>query len=373
MSTTLSGGGQSGASISVPANTAVTDAATLSGTNAATATGTVTYNVYSDPACTMLVNAGTAENIVTPGTLPTSAAVALNEAGTYYWQVSYSGDDTLNSPSVSTCGGEPSETVTGASTSVSTTLSGGGKTGASISVPANTAVTDAATLSGTNAATATGTVTYNVYSDPACTDQVSSGTPEMITTAGTLPASSAVTLGAGTYYWRAIYSGDTNNVTSTSTCGSETETVTSATTTPKATTLTTQLSGSGYFGGGKCSWLGRIISVFAGATVTDFSPTLGGANASGATGTVTYTVYGHVASKSFPFWQWKPVASGGTVTVTGGKVPASKSVTLPAGIYEWQASYSGDTEQRSVHEQVWNRDGGGGPRTALQLRLELGT
>ena len=43
------------------------------------------------------------------------------------------------------------------------------------------------------------------------------------------------------------------------------------------------------------------------------SATLSGGNASGATGTVTYTVYGHVRSKSFPFWQWKPVASGGTV------------------------------------------------------------
>ena len=54
-----------------------------------------------------------------------------------------------------------------AATSLSTSLSGGGQSGTSINVPTGTAVTDTATLSGTNAAAATGTVTYNVYSDSA--------------------------------------------------------------------------------------------------------------------------------------------------------------------------------------------------------------
>ena len=110
-------------------------------------------------------------------------------------------------------------------------------------------------------------MTYNVYSDSACTDQVSSGTPETITTAGTLPASSAVTLGAGTYYWRAIYSGDTNNVTSTSTCGSETETVTAV---AQPTSVSTTLSGGGQSG--------ASISVPANTAVTD-AATLSGTNA----------------------------------------------------------------------------------------------
>ena len=47
-----------------------------------------------------------------------------------------------------------------------------------------TAVTDSATLSGADASTATGTVTYNVYSNSACTVVASGGTPETITTAG---------------------------------------------------------------------------------------------------------------------------------------------------------------------------------------------
>ena len=102
VATSLSGGGQSGTSISVPAGTAVTDTATLSGTNASTATGTVTYDVYSDSACTVAVSSGTAEAITTPGTLPDSDPVTLT-AGTYYWQASYS-SDASNGPSTSTCG-----------------------------------------------------------------------------------------------------------------------------------------------------------------------------------------------------------------------------------------------------------------------------
>ena len=59
-----------------------------------------------------------------------------------------------------------------ASTTLHTSLSGGGKSGASITVPPSTAVTDTATLTGTNAASATGTVTYDAYSDSACTTAV---------------------------------------------------------------------------------------------------------------------------------------------------------------------------------------------------------
>ena len=103
VSATLSGDGQSGVSLSVPAGTTITDTASLSGNAAASATGTVTYDVYSDAACTDLVNSGTAESITTPGTLPPSAGVTLSTPGTYYWEASYSGDAD-NAPSESTCG-----------------------------------------------------------------------------------------------------------------------------------------------------------------------------------------------------------------------------------------------------------------------------
>ena len=138
-------------------------------------------------------------------------------------------EQTNASPTTPSCAaGSGSKTAT----TVSTSLSGGGSSGAAISVPTGTAVTDQATLSGTNASEATGTVTYNVYSDSHCSDLVSGGTSEPITTPGRLPASAPVILdNAGTYYWQASYSGDTYNSSSTSSCGSEFETVEASATT----------------------------------------------------------------------------------------------------------------------------------------------
>jgi hypothetical protein len=104
LTTSLSGGGHTGTSITVPAGTAVTDTATLSGAVAGGATGTVTYNVYSNSTCTTLVQAAGKE-VVSGGKVPNSAAVTLTTAGIYYWTASYSGDAS-DQPSASACGSE---------------------------------------------------------------------------------------------------------------------------------------------------------------------------------------------------------------------------------------------------------------------------
>lgn len=335
VTTSLSDGTTSGTSITVPSGTAVTDTATLAGANASTATGTVAYNVYSDSACTDLVDSGSAEPITTAGTAPPSAAVTLANPGTYYWQAVYSGDS-ANAASASACGpaGEV-ETVTpvAAPISVSASLSGGGKTGISVSVPAGTAVTDTATLSGTNAGTATGTVTYTVYSDSACAAAVSTGSAQTITTPGTLPASAPVTLSTvGVYYWQASYSGDANNTAAVSTCGSngEVETVTSVAT---PTSLNTTLIGP--------AQSGTSITVPVGTAVRD-SAKLSGAHASKASGTVTYKVYSNATCTTL-------VATADMVTVTGGVVPNSPAQPLPTpGKYYWTAAYSGDSNNGSA-------------------------
>ncbi|MGO9973861.1 MAG: hypothetical protein ACLP01_13860 [Solirubrobacteraceae bacterium] len=334
LSSSLSGGGQSGATISVPGGTAVTDSARLTGTNATTATGTVSHNVYSDPACTTLVTSA-GGGTVTGGVLPSSSPQTFRPPGTYYWQASYSGDS-ANQAATSSCGNEV-ETVTAAPTALGTSLSGGGQSGATISVPGDTAVTDSATLAGANASTATGTMSYSVYSDSACTKLVASAGGGSVS-GGVLPGSSAETFStAGTYYWQASYSGDSANQPSAGICGSAVETVTAVAPSPKFTRIRTVLSGNGIFGGGNRWWRGDVITVFAGAAVTD-SATLHGTNAASARGTVTYNVY----SGSNPA-KAHADASGGKVTVTHGVVPNSRAVTLAnPGIYYWQASYSGD-------------------------------
>ena len=199
----------------------------LSGQNSGVA-GTCTNGSGADPTCATDAN-GTVE-FTYPDT---------NGAGT----------DTIDG-SV-TIGGitehaTASETWTPASTKqptqLTTALSGGTSTAADITVPTGTPVTDQATLTGTNAASATGTVTYSVFSDSACT--VSAGSGGTVTvTGGVVPASSAVTLsGAGKYYWRAGYSGDADNSLSTSTCGSEVETV-SVSSSPPTCVLSSVING----------------------------------------------------------------------------------------------------------------------------------
>lgn len=119
VTTSLKGGGQSGPIITVPQGTAVTDSATLTGANAPSATGTVTYTVFADANCSMVfASAGT--KTVVNGTVPDSDPVTMTATGTFYWQASYSGD-ALNNASMSPCG---SEVVTVTSTEQKITAQG---------------------------------------------------------------------------------------------------------------------------------------------------------------------------------------------------------------------------------------------------------
>jgi hypothetical protein len=104
ITTSLSGGGQSGAQITVPVGTTVIDSSILSGANSGTAGGSVTYTVYSDNQCSLTVaNAGT--KTVTNGIVPDSDPVPFSQAGTFFWQAAYGGDAN-HSPGKSTCGAE---------------------------------------------------------------------------------------------------------------------------------------------------------------------------------------------------------------------------------------------------------------------------
>jgi uncharacterized repeat protein (TIGR01451 family) len=113
---------------------------------------------------------------------------------------------------------------------VTTSQSAGGSTGANVTATVPTSVTDTATLHGA-ASTVKGSVTYTLYSDAGCTQAVGTSTKTINgTTDGNgdlvLPSSDPVAVNAaGTYYWTASYSGDTNlggqNNSAVSACGSE--------------------------------------------------------------------------------------------------------------------------------------------------------
>jgi hypothetical protein len=112
-----------------------------------------------------------------------------------------------------------------APTALATTQTAGITTGANITVPGGTiGETDQARISGTNAPTSTGAVTYGLYSSSSCkaSSKVASAGTKTVT-GGKAAASSPITktLKAGKYYWQASYSGDTFNLPSTTACGSE--------------------------------------------------------------------------------------------------------------------------------------------------------
>ncbi|HEY7952031.1 MAG TPA: hypothetical protein VID70_03525, partial [Solirubrobacteraceae bacterium] len=243
LTTTLSGGTpENEPAVSAPAPADITDNAKLVGPHAESAEGKIEYKVYSDPACKNLVTNGDATPAVatfTGGTVPASkplgAALATNAI--YYWQATFVSSDTNlsdptgNSNAVTACGAETMAFGTPPvrpHTGVSTTLSGGGHSGPSITVLPNTPVTDTASITGTEAGTATGVVTYTMFADAGCTQQLKSfpvGSDIRSVAGGSAGASGALSLPLGTYYFRATYSGDETHAPAQSTCGGEVLTV----------------------------------------------------------------------------------------------------------------------------------------------------
>jgi alpha-tubulin suppressor-like RCC1 family protein len=200
------------------------DTATLSGPSAGNALGTVTYTLYSDSACTQVVSGAGGQVTVTSGTVPNSADFTFANAGTFYWRATYSGD-LLHEPSVAPCA-DPAEgvTVTAPPAPQPTTLT-------TRAVPQSMRVGaqghDTATLTGSNAGSAGGTVTYMLYSDASCTQAVLGAGGQVTVAGGSVPDSADFTFAsAGTFYWQASYSGDALNQPSATLCGEATETVT---------------------------------------------------------------------------------------------------------------------------------------------------
>jgi hypothetical protein len=322
LTTSLAGEGKSGESITVNEGAKAKDTASLSGTNASKATGTVKYKVYADSSCKELVTSA-GEVTVSGGSIPSSSDVELSAGAVYYWQAEYSGDSN-NLSSISVCSKEI--LTVKAATSISTSLSGEGESGEELTVFEGTKVKDTATLSGTGSSTATGTVKYKVYADSECKEMVVSA-GEVTVSGGSVPASEEKSLNAGAvYYWQAEYSGDSLHQPSANACGKEVLYI------QASTNLDASLSGE--------EQLADDITVVEGAPVKGLA-TLSGTNSTKATGTAEYSVYADNECSEL-------ATSAGEVTVTAGTIPSSSSVELTTGgDYYWQVFYSGDATHKS--------------------------
>src|SRR2546427_79680 len=151
------------------------------------------------------------------GEYSTPQGASPTQAGTYYWVASYSGDSN-NKEATSGCADEP-VLIAQAQPAIATTQDpASGTVGDSFK--------DQAKLSGLFGAHAGGSVSWKLYSNKSCDASEGGvlasegpvsvdGDGEYSTPQGASPTQ------AGTYYWVASYSGDSNNKEATSGCADE--------------------------------------------------------------------------------------------------------------------------------------------------------
>jgi hypothetical protein len=186
----------------------------------------------------------------------------------------------------------PAVAQTPSTTTVTALLSDGTNTGTSLTEPPNTTVTDAATLAGTDVSTASGTVTYLVFSDSKCSKVVDDN--QVTVTDGVVPPSSPETLSkAGTYYWTVVYSGDSNNAAGVEACGSEIETVATGPIVDTSTdSATCQASG-------KLTFAPPLVNEGTASETASIAVTLKSCEVSGAPAVVIKSATWHATMPSF--------------------------------------------------------------------------
>jgi hypothetical protein len=321
----------------------LTDTATLTGATTG-ATGTIDFYLFApgascDDTAPITGFVYSATGVPVSGNSTYSSANATGTtgsnvttaAGTYTWVAVYT-DGADNVSSKSSCGSEDvviGPNTTGLSTTPSETT---GKIGDTLS--------DSATLTGATTG-AGGTISFYLFAPGATCDDTApitgfvysstgvpvSGNNTYASSAGTTKTGSAVTTGAGTYTWVAVYSGDGNNTGSKSGCGSEDVVIG-----PNSPTLgTTPDPASGKIG----DPLGDSADL-SGET-------------SDATGNITFWLFapGDDCSNTSTAVYTEVVASSGGSAATTGTGTGNNTATQ-AGTYHWAAHYAGDANNNSA-------------------------
>ncbi len=209
--------------IGVGGTVALSDTATLSG-GTSDATGTITFTLYDNDTCTHAVGTASATvNGADGDQYVSSPAIVVSATGTYHWIASYvSGDTSKNANTISTCGAPNENPVVNPRPTTLTTNAGGPFV---LGADGTVALSDTATLSGGTSGAA-GTITFMLFSDSACSNQVGTDVTAAVKGAdGKNYTSPPITVNAaGTYYWVASYGSDSKNAASSSTCGDVNET-----------------------------------------------------------------------------------------------------------------------------------------------------
>ncbi len=297
---------------------ALMDTATISG--GYFVTGTITFTLESPDDTTLkteTVGVFGDGTYTTPNgyTLPTSGTVT----GTYQWVASFSGDGNNDGADNSD---DPDEVTVGAA---SPTISSNPNPASVTLATSAPTLMDTATLSG--GYFETGSITFTLDS-PSGTPVETQSVPVFgnntytMRTGYTLPTTGTAT---GTYHWVVSYSGDGNNDADDDSDNPEQVTVSSAsptiTTTPNPT------------------------SVAAGTATAILKDTATLSGGYFETGTITFTLVSPTNTVVDTETAAVSNSNGSYTTPTGYTLP-----TNATGTYQWNASYSGDGNNKAVSE-----------------------
>ena len=318
---------------SIPLGQAIHDTATVTGlsdTAFPAPTGSVTFWVSTDANTWNQV--GNAAPLV--GNTATSADYTPPAVGTYYFQAQYSGDSNYNTayseataemfdttkapPTVTTILSQTCITIGTTCGSSCGSSNYGSHCGSSVNTNCGTSCTSSSSVTDTAKVTGvsgfpvpTGTVTFQVSTDNAATWN-NYGTIKTLVNGKATSDSYKPTV-AGTYYFRAVYSGDSNYLGAQSGNKDEPLVVKSC---QKPTTTTTCLSSD-------CITLGKSVTDVAFVT-------------KGATGQVRF----EVSTDGINFVQF-----GNVKTLSGGctnKAQSDRYTPTAVGTYYFRAVYLGD-------------------------------
>jgi hypothetical protein len=322
-----------------------TDAASLTGVQGFTPTGTVLYELFGNGACSGTPGSSYGVTL-SQGKVPTSPSVGPLAAGSYSFRVVYLGDSNYNTVTAETC--QPF-TISKAGTTTGQTIDDAATNGPWLGTEEtnsraydSAAVTPAA--SGTPAFLPGGTVDYYFYLDDACTVQASD--TQVTLAQGLVPASDTQLTGttpplrAGTHSFEAVYGGDSNYTGSHSACdtfyvGIAPQTISS---------VVWDYTGDTPWGGNPAAEV-TGASAFDTSSVPASSPARVSVEGSPVipTGTVTYSFFDNGTCSG---------DTNGSQTVTlyeNGTVPPSSATSgLAAGSYSYKPIYSGDTNYDPV-------------------------
>lgn len=195
------------------------DTSKVTGVPGLVPTGTVTYSFFDNGQCTAPAASTYRETLGADGTVPSSPTTSRLASGSYAFMAAYSGDSDYN-PSTGTC--EPFTVRSGSKPSAVGTVVDDTATGSRWSgreAAGASAYDTAAVTVARGGPAATGTVTYDFFTNGTCAGNAASAQNVDLGAGGSVPRSMySLPLSAGSYAFKARYSGNSAYEASTGAC-----------------------------------------------------------------------------------------------------------------------------------------------------------